>query len=77
VIAYLNTPPPVTHPHLIIEAGFVLVTCIMSFRGKSEILSELGIPIEQLDTFYDVPRMEFEVLVPNIQLLSLERRLAR
>jgi hypothetical protein len=53
------------------------MTCIVAFRDKCEILSKLRITIERSDTFYDVPGMEFQALISNNHLLSLERRLAR
>ena len=74
---YLNAPPPVTCVYLIIDPRTALVTCIVSFGCKCEILCELWISIEQSDTFYDVSGMEFQVLITNNDLLSLERRLAR
>jgi len=51
---YLDAPPPVTSIHLVIDVGTAVLTHIVSFGGKYELLSKLWLAIEGANTFQHV-----------------------
>jgi hypothetical protein len=60
--------------YLTIDAAAMLVTCIVAFWGKYEMLCKSCIAIEISNTFLYVPAIEFKFIISDIKYLVLERR---
>jgi hypothetical protein len=57
-----------------IEAGFALVTGIVSLRRKHEVICILRVTKKRLYTFQCAPGIEFEALLTDRQFFTLKGR---
>jgi hypothetical protein len=71
---YLYHPPPIARVHLVIDTAAALVTCIVSLWGEHQMFHKSRIAIESSDGLHNVPTIEFEIFISNLELLALESR---
>jgi hypothetical protein len=70
---YLYHPPPIACVHLIIDAAPGLVTCILSLWGEHQMFRKFRIAVKSPNTLHNVPAIEFELFISDLELLELER----
>ena len=77
LVAHLYHLPPVTHMHLIIDAGCVFRARIMPLWSEDKIPHKSRITIKRADAFNNIPAVKFKVLASNEKHLAPEGRLPR
>jgi hypothetical protein len=59
--------------HLIIDAATAIVACIVTLWGKHQIVRKSRIAVKGLDALHNIPAIEFELFIPDLELLAFKR----